>query len=82
MSENITTRCGSMFGSGMRLPRKSRDKTRTLLARVLKCFVWFDEILYYSVYAMLYMCCEMFVCLVISTYEKHDVLGNFLKFLQ
>ena len=35
MSESITTRCGSMFGLGMRLPRKSRDKTRTLHARVL-----------------------------------------------
>ena len=31
--------CGSMFGLGMRLPRTSRDKTRTLHARVLMCFV-------------------------------------------
>ena len=30
---------GSMISIGMRLPRKSRDKTRTLLARVLMCFV-------------------------------------------
>ena len=37
--KNITTRCGSMLSLGMRLPRKSRGKTRTLLARVLKCFV-------------------------------------------
>ena len=27
---NITTRCGSMFGLGIRLPRKARNKTRTL----------------------------------------------------
>ena len=27
----------------------------------------------------LYVCCEMFVCLVISTYEKHDVLEKFFK---
>ena len=39
LSENITTRCGSMFGLGMRLPRKSRVNTRTLRARVLMCFV-------------------------------------------
>ena len=26
--------CGSMFGLGMRLPRESRDKTRTLHACV------------------------------------------------
>ena len=31
----ITTRCGSMKRVGMRLPRKSRDKTRTLHAHVL-----------------------------------------------
>ena len=34
LSEIITTRCGSMFGLSMRLPRKSRDKTRTLHACV------------------------------------------------
>ena len=28
--KNIATRCGSMISVGMRLPRKSRDKTRTL----------------------------------------------------
>ena len=37
--KNITTRCGLMLSLGMRLPRKSRDKTRTLRARVLMCFV-------------------------------------------
>ena len=31
--------CGLMFGLGMILPRKSRDKNRTLRARVLMCFV-------------------------------------------
>ena len=31
----ITTWCGSMLGLGMRLPKKSRDKTRTLHACVL-----------------------------------------------
>ena len=30
---------GLMLSLGMRLPRKSRGKTRTLLACVLKCFV-------------------------------------------
>ena len=34
MCKKITTRCGSLFGLGMRLPRKSRDKIRTLHARV------------------------------------------------
>ena len=34
MSKNITTRCGSMSSLGTRLPRKSRDKTRTLHACV------------------------------------------------
>ena len=29
LRKNITTRCGSMFGLGMRLPRKARNKTRT-----------------------------------------------------
>ena len=32
--KNIATRCGSMLSLGMRLPRKSRDKTRTLHACV------------------------------------------------
>ena len=32
--KNITTRCGSMLSLGMRLPRKSQDKTRTLHACV------------------------------------------------
>ena len=32
--KNITTRCDSMLSLGMRLPRKSRDKTRTLHACV------------------------------------------------
>ena len=34
MGKNITTRCGSMLSLGMRLPRKSRDKIRTLHACV------------------------------------------------
>ena len=29
LRKNITTRCGSMFGLGTRLPRKARNKTRT-----------------------------------------------------
>ena len=33
--KNITTSCGSMLSLGMRLPRKSRDETRTLHACVL-----------------------------------------------
>ena len=40
LSESITTRCGSMFSLGMRLPRKSRDKTRTLHTCV--CYVLCD----------------------------------------
>ena len=32
--KNITTRCGLMLSLGKRLPRKSRDKTRTLHACV------------------------------------------------
>ena len=35
MCKNITTRYGSMFGLGMRLPRKAHNKTRTLHV----CFV-------------------------------------------
>ena len=35
--KNITTRCGSMLSVGMRLPRKSRDKIRTLHAWCLMC---------------------------------------------
>ena len=38
--KNITTRCGSMLSLGMRLPRKSRDKTRTRHACV--CYVLCD----------------------------------------
>ena len=34
MCKNITTRCDSMLSLGMRLPRKSLDKTRTLHACV------------------------------------------------
>ena len=34
MGKNITTRYGSMLSLGMRLPRKSRGKTRTLHACV------------------------------------------------
>ena len=34
-----------MISIGIRLPRKSRDKTRTLRARVLMCFVLFGELL-------------------------------------
>ena len=32
--KDITTRCGSMLNVGMRLPRKTRGKTRTLHACV------------------------------------------------
>ena len=66
MSKNITTRCGSMFGLGMRLPRKSRDKTRTLYARVL-CVLC--DLMNYCVNSMLTMLCDEidYVCLVIST---------------
>ena len=71
MSKNITTRCGSMFGLGMRVPRKSRDKTRTLRARVLMCFVWFCEL--FDVWCVIVcitwlVMCYNVVCLVISTW--------------
>ena len=64
MSESITTRCGLMFGLGMRLPRKSRVNTRTLHARVL-CVL-----MNYCVNGMLTILCDEidYVCLVISTY--------------
>ena len=32
--KNITTRCGLMLSVGMRLPRESQDKTKTLHACV------------------------------------------------
>ena len=46
LRKSITTRCGLMFGLGMRLPRKSRDKTRTLRARVFGvfCVIGFCEV--------------------------------------
>ena len=37
LRKSITTRCGLMFGLGMRLPRKSQVNTRTLRSRVLMC---------------------------------------------
>ena len=65
MSERITTRCGLMFGLGMRLPRKSRVNTRTLHARVL-CVLC--DLMNYCVNGMLTMLCDeiVYVCLVIS----------------
>ena len=64
MSESITTRCGSMFGLGMRLPRKSRDKTRTLHACVL-C-----DLVNYCVFGVhdMFHVLKFYVCLVISTW--------------
>ena len=65
-----------MFGLGMRVPRKSRDKTRTLHACAdVFCVIW-CEYLMIGVYTM--SCCVfgvldmlyvlwLFVCLVIST---------------
>ena len=55
-----------MFGLGMRLPRKSRDKTRTRHARVL-CVLC--DLMNYCVNGMLTMLCDEidYVCLVIST---------------
>ena len=57
MSESITTRCGSMLGLGTRLPRKSRDKARTLQARVW-C-VLCDLVNY-----CMMVCMPYFVCVV------------------
>ena len=49
--KDITTRCGSMLNVGMRLPRKSRDKTRTLHTCV--CYVLCDLIIVVCIYAWL-----------------------------
>ena len=67
MSESITTRCGLMFGLGMRLPRKSRVNTRTLHASAL-CVLC--DLMNYCVNGMLTMLCDeiVCVCLVISTW--------------
>ena len=56
-----------MSSVGMRLPRKSRDKTRTLHARVL-CVLC--DLMNYCVNGMLTMLCDeiIYVCLVISTW--------------
>ena len=56
-----------MLSLGMRLPRKSRDKTRTLHARVL-CVLC--GLMNYCVNGMLTMLCDeiVYVCLVISTW--------------
>ena len=56
-----------MSSVGMRLPRKSRDKTRTLHARVL-CVLC--DLMKYCVNGMLTMLCDeiVYVCLVISTW--------------
>ena len=58
-----------MFGLGMRLPRESRDKTRTLHARVLRVLC---DLMNYCM--MVCMSCFMYVlrlyvCLVISTWR-------------
>ena len=67
MSESITTRCGSMFGLGMRLPRKSRDKTRILHARVLCVLCDLVNYCVFGVHDMLHVL-KFYVCLVISTW--------------
>ena len=56
-----------MSSVGMRLPRKSWDKTRTLHARVL-CVLC--DLMNYCVNGMLTMLCYeiIYVCLVISTW--------------
>ena len=56
-----------MLGLGMRLPRKSQDKTRTLYARVL-CVLC--DLMNYCVNGMLNMLCDeiVYVCLVIRTW--------------
>ena len=55
-----------MFGLGMRLPRKSRDKTRTLHARVWVVLSDLMNGCVNGVYAMLNVL-RLFMCLVIST---------------
>ena len=50
-----------MFGLGIRLPRKSRDKTRTLHVRVL-CVLC--DLMNYCVNGMLTMLCVKIVCVL------------------
>ena len=63
LRKSITTRCGSMLSSGMRLPRKSRVNTRTLHARVLWVLC---DLMKYCVMACM-PCCMCFVkCCVLG----------------
>ena len=64
--KNITTRCGAMLSLGMRLPRKSWDKTRTLHACVLCVLCDLINLLCENMHNMNYVLL-LFVCLVIST---------------
>ena len=56
-----------MLSTGMRLPRKSRDKSRTLHARVLRVLC---DLMNYCVNGMLTMLCDeiVYACLVMSTW--------------
>ena len=52
LRKNITTRCGSMLGLGMRLPRKTRTKLGHAMC-VLCVIMWIDEWLYACVRVVL-----------------------------
>ena len=54
---------GLMFGLGIRLPKKARNKTRTLHVSFVCALVYGCV---FGVYDMLYVL-TLFVCLVIST---------------
>ena len=62
LRKSITTRCGSLFGLGMRLPRKSRNKTRTLHACV--DVFWCDLMNYCLMVCKPGCMCVMFVCVL------------------
>ena len=56
-----------MISVGMRLPRKSRDKTRTLYARVLCVLCDLVNYCVFGVHDMFHVL-KFYVCLVISTW--------------
>ena len=56
-----------MISVGMRLPRKSQDKTRTLHARVLCVLCDLVNYCVFGVYDMFHVL-KFYVCLVISTW--------------
>ena len=50
--KNITTKCGSMLGLGMRLPRKGTEQKLRHGMCVLCVIMWIDEWLYVCVWCV------------------------------